>query len=155
MSVRVGTADLLDMLLEEEPNTEFSFALGADTFMDLTTFKWRRSHDLLDLVGSRLMVIYRQVEKEQSRYCEKDLLERIDKVNKEGCESESKGTCADTDGGPAMLLNISSLEAISSSMARKTTDETTLKMLLEFKVLQFIKQRQFYAFAGQTSEERS
>ena len=89
-SVRVGTADLLDMLLDEEPNANFSFALGADTFMDLTTFKWRRSHDVLDLVGGRLMVIYRQTESAESRYCEKDLQNRIDMVNKERCH-DAKG----------------------------------------------------------------
>ena len=142
------------MLLEEEPNTEFSFALGADTFMDLTTLKWKRSIDLLDLVGSRLMVIYRQVEEEQSRYCEQDLLQRIDKVNKGACKSQANGSDAGTNGGPAMLLNIPSLEAISSSIARTTTDEATLKKLLEPKVLQYIKQRQFYAFAGQSSKQQ-
>ena len=142
------------MLLEEEPNTDFSFALGADTFMDLTTLKWKRSIDLLDLVGSRLMVIYRQVEEEQSRYCEQDLLQRIDKVNKGACKSQANGSDAGTNGGPAMLLNIPSLEAISSSMARTTTDEATLKKLLEPKVLQYIKQRQLYAFAGQSSTQQ-
>ena len=142
------------MLLEDEPNTDFSFALGADTFMDLTTLKWKRSIDLLDLVGSRLMVIYRQVEEEQSRYCEQDLLQRIDKVNKGACQSQSNGSDAGTNGGPAMLLNIPSLEAISSSIARTTTDEATLKKLLEPKVLQYIKQRQLYAFAGQSSTQQ-
>jgi len=154
VSVRVGTADLLDMLLEEELNTEFSFALGADTFMDLTTLKWKRSHDVLDLVGSRLVVIYRQVEEEQPRYCEQDLLQRIDKVNKGSCKSQSNGSDAGTNCGPAMLLNIPSLEAMSSSMARTTTDEATLKILLEPKVLQYIKQRQLYAFAGQSSTQQ-
>ena len=154
VSVRVGTADLLDMLLEEEPTTEFSFALGADTFMDLTTLKWKRSKDVMDLVGSRLMVIYRQVEEEHSRFCELDLLHRIDEVNKEACKSQSNGSDAGTNGGPAMLLNIPSLEAISSSMARTTTDEATLKILLEPKVLQYIKQRQLYCFAGQSSTQQ-
>ena len=150
-SVRVGTADLLDMLLDEEPNTNVSFALGADTFMDLTTFKWRRSHDVLDLVGGRLMVIYRQTESAESRYCEKDLQNRIDMVNKERCH-DAKGheEGAASPDGPAMLLK-PDLRAISSSLARSTTDEAQLELLLEPKVLQYIKEKGFYAFAGQSS----
>ena len=150
-SVRVGTADLLDMLLDEEPNASFSFALGADTFMDLTTFKWRRSHDVLDLVGGRLMVIYRQTESAESRYCEKDLQKRIDMVNKER-RHEARGHgegAAPSAGGPAMLLQ-PDLQAISSSLARSTTDEAQLELLLEPKVLQYIKEKGFYAFAGQS-----
>ena len=151
-SVRVGTADLLDMLLDEEPNANFSFALGADTFMDLTTFKWRRSHDVLDLLGGRLVVIYRQTENAESRYCEKDLQERIDTVNKERHRDvrghDEKG--AASADGPAMLFK-PDLQAISSSLARSTTDEAQLALLLEPKVLQYIKEKQFYAFAGQSS----
>ena len=140
------------MLLDEEPNASFSFALGADTFMDLTTFKWRRSHDVLDLVGGRLMVIYRQTESAESRYCEKDLQNRIDMVNKERCheaKGHEEGTASSADG-PAILLK-ADLQAISSSLARSTTDEAELKMLLEPNVLQYIKEKRFYAFADQPS----
>lgn len=140
------------MLLDEEPDTKFSFALGADTFMDLTTFKWRRSHDVLDLVGGRLMVIYRQRESTESRYCEKDLQSRIDMVNKQR-RHDAKGQEEDAAlpaDGPAMLLK-PDLQAISSSLARSTTDEAILSRLLEPKVLQYIKEKGFYAFAGQSS----
>ena len=50
-NLRVGTAELLEMLMEQEPLTEFSFALGQDTFMDLTTFKWRRTRDIFSLLN--------------------------------------------------------------------------------------------------------
>jgi nicotinic acid mononucleotide adenylyltransferase len=147
-SVKVGTADLLDMLSGEEPGVDFSFALGADTFMDLTAFKWRRSHDVLDLLGGRLVVIYRPTERDEStRYCETDLQRRIDAVNRERRGMDAQEGCEASADGPAMLLK-PDLEAISSSLARSTADEAELEMLLEPKVVQYIKQKQFYGFAN-------
>jgi len=57
----VGTADLLDMFLLDEPDTMFTIALGRDTFMDLTNWKWRRSRDILTLLEGRLLVIHRKM----------------------------------------------------------------------------------------------
>jgi len=139
----VGTADLLDMLLADEPNTNFSFALGADTFMDLTTFKWRRSHDVLDLVSSRLLVIYRLLDSD-SKFCEHDLQERIAKVNSDQCRKEGK---EGGNNGPARLLQIPTLTTTSSSLVRSTADESVLGDLLVPEVLDYIKQRELYSFA--------
>ena len=72
-SLRVGTADLLEMLIEQSQNsemsgteTEFSFCLGADTFMDLTNWKWKRSKDVIQLLNGRLIVINRRIELERT-----------------------------------------------------------------------------------------
>lgn len=153
-SLRVGTADLLDMLIADEPDTDFSFALGADTFMDLTTFKWRRSHDVLDLFGGRLIVIYRLLDNE-SNFCQNDLQERIAKVNADQCRKEEVGSDGNSmnacsgggSNGPARLLQIPTLTATSSSLVRSTTDEAVLKDLLVPNVLEFIKEKELYAFA--------
>ena len=51
-ALRAGTADLLDMLLEREPETDFSLAMRADTFMDLTDWKCRRSQMFVFREGS-------------------------------------------------------------------------------------------------------
>ena len=59
-TIRVGTADLLEMLQRQEPETEFTFCLGGDTFLDLTAWKWKRSKDVLRLLDRRLVVIYRK-----------------------------------------------------------------------------------------------
>ena len=65
-NLRVGTAELLEMLMEQEPLTEFSFALGQDTFMDLTTFKWRRTRDIFSLLNARLVVFHRKKQEDES-----------------------------------------------------------------------------------------
>ena len=88
-NIRVGTASLLDMLLEEDmkkevsegtattttttdstaaatgssggatTSIEYTFCLGADTFLDLTEWKWVRSKDVLKLLQGRLLVLFR------------------------------------------------------------------------------------------------
>ncbi|KAL3900555.1 MAG: hypothetical protein SGARI_006216, partial [Bacillariaceae sp.] len=80
-TMRVGTADLLDMLLEENKDAEYSFCLGADTFMDLTAWKkWKRSKDVLRLLEGRLVVVHRK-----GLTFENELQERVQDVNdKEG-----------------------------------------------------------------------
>ena len=59
-NIRVGTADLLEMLQRQQPDTDFTFCLGGDTFLDLTAWKWKRSKDVLRLLDRRLVVIYRK-----------------------------------------------------------------------------------------------
>ena len=70
-NVRVGTASLLDMLLEEDDEQdseedtgtstriEYTFCLGADTFLDLIEWKWIRSQDVVQLLKGRLLVLFR------------------------------------------------------------------------------------------------
>lgn len=145
----MGTADLLDMLIANEPNTDFSLALGADTFMDLTTFKWKRSRDVLDLVGRRLLVIYRLLDA-GSRFCEHDLRQRIAKVNEDQCKNSMAATAAaasvDESVGPARLLQIPTLTATSSSLVRATANEAVLNDMLVPQVLEYIKEKGLYAF---------
>ncbi len=56
----MGTADLLHMLRNSNPYVDFSLLLGSDTSLDLTSWKWRRSRDVIQLVDGRLLVIQRK-----------------------------------------------------------------------------------------------
>ena len=159
--MRVGTADLLDMLMEREPETDFSFALGADTFMDLTDYKWKRSRDVTDLLHSRLMVIYRTMPSSTSfsrshdskrELSREDLLERINMINERqrAKDAASSVTPTQPQADPhsfARLLELSTLDATSSSEARSTLDETALRRLVAPGVLEYIKANRLYQFA--------
>ncbi len=45
-SVRVGTIDIVERLIADNPDTEFVLALGGDTYRDLKGGKWKRGDDL-------------------------------------------------------------------------------------------------------------
>lgn len=128
-SLRVGTADLLEMLMKQEPETDFSFCLGSDTFMDLTAWKWRRSKDVLRLIDGRLVVLYRKGTKGS------DLHKRIQTVN----EMEGKGNI--------ILLEIPSLREVSSTSVRSLADDDKLSDLVSPEVLTYIKEHRLYAFS--------
>jgi nicotinic acid mononucleotide adenylyltransferase len=185
-NLRVGTADLLEMLItqqqqqqqqqgsninngEEEvevqvhASTEFSFCLGADTFMDLTDWKWKRSKDVLKLLNGRLVVVNRKQhnnqqqqqgnnnsnnnnnnQQEQDQEQEQKLMlllrQRIDYINT-------------SLNGQVILLDVPTLGNVSSSMARsllsssnKNGDTTrkNLKNTLPLTVVDYIRQHELY-----------
>ncbi|KAG7352461.1 acetyltransferase GNAT domain containing protein [Nitzschia inconspicua] len=131
-SLQVGTADLLEMLLEEanESNAEveFSFCLGADTFLDLTAWKWKRSKDVLRLLEGRLVVVHRE-----GMAKKEELLARIKHVN-------------DTEGGRVMMMDVPVLEDVSSSKARELTAKHDLQKLVPPKVVDYIQLHKLYSF---------
>lgn len=131
--LQVGTADLLEMLLEEtvvEP-TEFYFCLGADTFMDLSAWKWKRSKDVLRLLQGRLVVVHRKGMVQG----EKELLKRIKDMN-------------ETEGGQIMVMDVPMLADVSSSKARSLTSKEMLQQLLPHKVADYIVSHNLYSFAN-------
>lgn len=128
-SLRVGTAELLEMLQEEEPETDFSFCLGADTFLDLTAWKWRRSKDVLSLLNGRLVVLHRKGVTGTD-----DLKDRINQVNRE----EGRGNIA--------MLDLETLGDVSSSLVRSMTSEEELHSHLTVSLVEYIKANRFYAF---------
>ncbi|KAG7336550.1 acyl-CoA N-acyltransferase [Nitzschia inconspicua] len=131
-TLQVGTADLLEMLLEEanESNAEveFSFCLGADTFLDLTAWKWKRSKDVLRLLEGRLVVVHRE-----GMAKKEELLDRIKHVN-------------DTEGGRVMMMDVPVLEDVSSSKARELTAKHDLQKLVPPKVVDYIQLHKLYSF---------
>lgn len=128
-SLRVGTAELLEMLKEEEPDTDFYFCLGADTFLDLTAWKWRRCKDVFELLDGRLIVLHRK-----GVALADDLEERVATVN----QAEGRGNI--------QLLNIAKLGDVSSSVVRNMTDEDELTRLLSSNLVEYIKAHELYAF---------
>lgn len=138
-ALRVGTADLLDMLQDMEPNSDFYFALGADTFMDLTSWKWRRSKDVLSLLQGRFVVFRRAHDNEETneKDVEKDKLldKRIELINLE-------------HSGNVRLLQIPTLTDVSSTRIRSCVDEGMLKEMLVAQVLDYMKEHKLYSFSS-------
>ena len=156
-SLRVGTADLLDMLILQEPAVDFTLALGSDTFMDLTSFKWRRSRDILNLLNYRLLVFHRQsisysTESEKSQY-ESFVNDRIEEVNTmlfqgdeaEQCKSDFLTKNSTLFG--ARAIKVPELSHISSTIIRSSTNESILTESLHHSVYQYIKRNRLFAFA--------
>lgn len=162
-NLSVGTADLLDMLIEQNSSVEYTLALGDDTFMDLSRWKWRRSKEIIEILEGRIVIFRRLTnnsnnnngdhinqEKEAETCTRKDtgksdsisedkLLERIHLISDELSES-----C------PNLKENIRimsvQLSAISSSLARACQDEEALSNILDDNILKFIKDNKMYAF---------
>ena len=171
--LRVGTADLLEMLMEDEERTqtrdksisntklfktEFSFCLGADTFIDLTDFKWKRSKDVLKLLGGRLVVVNRMQQQDddtETVICtdissdaihqqqkQKDLLRgRIDKINATPLGDEN-----------IMLLYVPSLGDVSSSQVRKADNKELVQQMLSPEVLDYVIANNLYGFGEKKKE---
>lgn len=137
-TLRVGTADLLDMLLQEEPDTDFYFAMGADTFMDLTDWKWKRSKDVFKLLEGRIVTFERP-----------GLLLLLDDNNTTTALEERVEHINTTMGASVRLLKISSLEAVSSTLIRSMTSLQELQdnQQVTAPVKEYMVQHQLYGFA--------
>ena len=138
-SIRVGTADILDKLTAEEPNVDFTWALGADTFIDLASGKWRRTEDILQMVGYRMIVFRRKADEQendtQSSSAEGLIKESVAKLqHNHECESSIQ------------VVNVDALTSTSSSAVRRTSNESDLKVLLTRDVLDYVKQHALYSF---------
>lgn len=138
-SLRVGTSDLLDMFTEQEPGVDFTIALGADTFIDLASGKWRRTEDVFRMVGYR-MVVFRRLSEDgcSGESTEKDQLLQ---------ESVAKWQLINSTESSIRLINIPTLSNVSSSAVRKSSDETVMKQMLTSEVLDYIRQHKMYALA--------
>jgi nicotinic acid mononucleotide adenylyltransferase len=132
----VGTADLLDMLIQEEEDVDFSFAMGADTFMDLTSWKWRRSKDVLRLLGGRIVAFVRK----QSAPTAAQLEQRVQLINEQ-------------EGAHARLVhNITSLQDVSSTNIRAMSKREELDGLVSPGVQDYIVSNKLYGFACDDEE---
>lgn len=142
------------MLTTDEPNVEFTLALGADTFVDLVNGKWRRSEDVLKLVEYRIVVFRRLIEedndfddalssaKEIEQYdevqeCIAKLQLQLDSTTKPAITVTQIPTTTKSNAGLS----------VSSSAARNTSDETVLREILSADVLDYIRERKMYAFS--------
>ena len=138
--LRLGTFDLLNFLNKKNEiegiNEEYTLAMGADTFMDLTSLKWRNAKGVIQLVEGRFVVKLRLSD---DSYTESDLLERIESIKKD-IENDT----------PSFEMNVqlltSAASATSSSAARESRDEKVLATLLDEKVIEYIKMNRLYKF---------
>lgn len=154
-ALRVGTADLLEMLMEDEdkeqknndaaaegiaiPKTEFSFCLGADTFLDLTDWKWKRSRDVLRLLEGRLVVVNRKgedgVDNNTGTTKASTLRKRIEEIN-----------ATPLGNGMITLLDVPTLGDVSSSKIRNAENKELVKHMLSPKVLEYVIANNLYGF---------
>ena len=131
-NISIGTADLLEYFQNTANNEECTLCLGADTFLDLVSGKWRRTNDILQLCQGRFIVLYRKEEdisnslaEHETEYQEEHseqpcphqqakLQQAIDKLNEQyGAHS-------------AQLLHIPTLGSVSSTLIRTLSSASSL-----------------------------
>lgn len=151
--VRIGTADLLDMLTVNEQDVDFTWAIGEDAFVDMAGGKWRRAEDIFEMVGHRLVVFRRSSSSEDDG--EKlSSNKEAERMLWEGVRRWSRNASLPCDNCNDKLLSqtinvtqIPTLTGVSSSTARVTADETVLSEMLSSEVLEYIRRNRMYAFS--------
>ena len=127
------------MLTQNEPTINFTIALGADTFIDLASGKWRRTEDVFKLVGYRIVVFQRKEDESSNN-------STVEK-NKLLQESIAKWQLINSTQSSIRVINIPTLTEVSSSAVRRSTDKTALKKMLSNEVLEYIQDKQMYALS--------
>lgn len=120
------------MLTNDEPDVNFSLALGADAFIDLASCKWKRTEDVFNLVGYR-MVVFRRISNAAE---EKNQLLQ---------ESIAKWQQPNAMQSSIRVIQIPTLSNVSSSAVRSATDESILKEMLSRDVFDYIRQKRMYS----------
>lgn len=142
------------MLINDEPDVEFTLALGADTFIDLVNGKWRRSEDVLQLVGYRIVVFRRLSEEGSASSSSEEELKQQDAVKE--CIAKLQQRVDSTTTTTTTAITVTQIPSttkteigvsVSSSAARNTTDEKVLREILSADVLDYVRERKMYAFS--------
>jgi len=169
---RFGTVDLLEFLIQKEPETDFTLALGADTFMDLTHWKWKRAKDVIHMLQGRIIVFQRFVttttktttfkeeeeqetaidhqptgsgwQSEEVLYKDVDIQNRIQQVQSILQEGDTNKTASCLDSSFPLFLHIPYLWAISSSLARSMSSVDMLSEIVSPSVLTYIQTHGLY-----------
>lgn len=136
------------MLLTNEPNTKFSLALGTDTFLDLTSFKWKRSKDVISLLEGRIVVIYRSIGT-TIQNCEIQSQTKLFSILDERVQSVNSEFSNDVDKEPVKILNIKGLSDVSSTRVRSTKDQGLLSEWINRPVLEYIVSNKLYSFSDE------
>lgn len=139
-SIRVGTAKLLDMFIDDEPNVDFTLALGADTFIDLASGKWRRTEDVFKMVGYRMVVFRRLSEDNHSQSNSPETEQMLQ-------ESIAKWQLINSTQSSIRVVQIPTLSNVSSSAVRESTDDALLKEMLAHDVFEYISQQKMYSLS--------
>lgn len=160
--IRIGTADLLDMLTTNEPHVDFTLALGSDTFIDLASGKWKRNEDVFKLLGHRLVVFCRKMKR--SVVEEKEVDHDGNETNDSATDKDAASLHEDevllqgliakwqiidphTQSSSIQAVSIPTLTNVSSSIVRHSTDVKVLQDLISQSVLDYIIEHKLYAFS--------
>ena len=127
------------MLTQNEPSIDFTLSLGADTFIDLASGKWRRTKDVFRLVGYRIVVFQRKEDESSNN-------STVEK-NKRLQESIAKWQLINSTQSSIRVIDIPTLTEVSSSAVRRSTDQTVLQKMLSSEVLEYIQDKQMYALS--------
>ena len=174
-NIKIGTADILDMLTTHEPNVDFTLALGSDTFIDLASGKWKRTEDVFTLIGHRI-VVFRRKRRRKTASTGIVNVGGGNETNHASAIPMSVEDAASLDEDDEKLLHdlvakwqiinpytqsssiqtvtIPTLTNVSSSAVRQSTDVEALKEMISEIVLDYIRQHKLYAFS-ETMEEGS
>ncbi|CAB9527570.1 expressed unknown protein [Seminavis robusta] len=115
-SISIGTADLLEYYnRQDDIPTDYTLCLGADTFLDFTGGKWRRTQDILDLIQGRFVVLFRQEDTTYSGKQEPNQQQQLEQA-----VAKLEGTYG---SGSIRLLQVPTLGAVSSTLVRKLSRE--------------------------------
>lgn len=133
------------MLTDNEPDVDFTLALGADTFIDLASGKWRRTKDVFSSVGHRMVVFRRITDDSDSN----DADSKTDRLVQ---ESIAKWQSTGSSQSSLRVIQIPTLGKVSSSAVRRSTDATTLKEMLASGVLEYIQRRRMYSLSENAME---
>jgi nicotinic acid mononucleotide adenylyltransferase len=154
--VSVGTAALIEYLNKnkennkldeqgEEVEEQYSFVMGADTFLDLIAGKWKESARVLDLLQGRLVVLERLTNNSTATASTGDY--------------NAADTVADNDVAlnkaveavpGARLLRVDNLNHISSSQVRacRSVVEMQEQNMVVPAVLEYMRQHGLYVAFG-------
>ena len=122
------------MLTANEPNVDFTLALGTDTFVDLASGKWRRTAEVFKLVGHRMIVFRRHSVHDGA--AEEDIIQ----------QHIAKWQIFNGTTPSIRLVEIPSLADVSSSIVRSTNDESILNDMVTPPILEYMKQNKLYTF---------
>ena len=116
----------------EEPDSEFTFCMGADTFFDLTDWKWKRSKDVLRLLEGRIIVFQRPGGEE--------LEDRVARINLH-------------EGGRVRIVHLNNSDAhdVSSTLVRSIHTRDQLTGLVAPAVEEYIVRNKLYGFSEHVS----
>lgn len=158
------------MLTAEEPDVDFTLALGADTFIDLARGKWKRTEDVFKLVGHRMVVFRRRRNRlREDRESAADAATATASASAsmmaaEEIEHDNEALLQDliarwqildpsTKVSSIQVVCIPVLTNVSSSAVRRSTDANVLKEMVTENVLNYILDHNMYAFS-ELGEER-
>lgn len=169
----VGTADILDMLIENEQDVDFTWAIGEDAFIDLASGKWKRAEDIFRLLGHRIVVFRRSIHYNNNAVDEDGIKELpTNNNNNDNNETEQilrdcvakwslhrpiggtaglngKSGLTSSSSSSIKLVHVPTLSSnVSSSAARATSDGTILNTMLSNNVLDYIRHHCMYSFSG-------